>query len=84
VDRETLFLRTLDDLEARIRPGIDEYEVLLIAGLLRKLLLDDPPLIDQVNRERKLRLRFVINARPPVWQLAGSEPPVYWSIPRRA
>ena len=30
MDRETLFLRTLDDLEARIRPGIDEYEVLLL------------------------------------------------------
>lgn len=40
MNRETLFLGTLDDLGRRVQPGIDEYEVLLIAGLLRKLLLD--------------------------------------------
>jgi hypothetical protein len=79
MNRDTLFLRTLDDLGRRVQPGLDEYEVLLIAGLLRKLLLDDPPLIDQVNRERHLRIRYVINVRPPVWELLGDPPPVFWS-----
>lgn len=79
VNRDTLFLRTLNDLARRIDPGEDEYEVLLIAGLLRKLLLDDPPLIDQVNRERRVRIRYVINVRPPVWELLGEPPPVFWS-----
>jgi hypothetical protein len=80
VNRETLFLRTLDDLGRRVQPAIDEYEVLLIAGLLRKLLLDKRSLIDQVNRERRLRIRYVINASRPVWESAGSPPPVFWSI----
>jgi hypothetical protein len=79
VNRETIFLRTLDDLGRRVQPGIDEYEVLLIAGLLRKLLLDDPPLADQVNRERRLRIRYVIDASRPVWELLGEPPPVFWS-----
>jgi hypothetical protein len=50
VKRETLFLRTLEDLGRRVEPGVDEYEVLLIAGLLRKLLVDSPRLVDEVNR----------------------------------
>jgi hypothetical protein len=79
VNRETLFLRTLDDMGRRVQPGLDEYEVLLIAGLLRKLLLDRPSLMDQVNPER-LHIRYVINARRPIWELAGSPPPAIWSI----
>jgi hypothetical protein len=59
VDRDTLFLRTLDDLDRRIKARRDEYEVMAIAGLLRKLLLDADPLLNQVNRTRGLRIRFV-------------------------
>jgi hypothetical protein len=49
LDRETLFLHTLDDLAPRTRPGTDAYTVLMAAGLLRKLILDEPPLVDLVN-----------------------------------
>jgi hypothetical protein len=60
VDPDALFLRTLDDLEQRI-VATDEYEVLLAAALLRKLLLDSHPLVDQVNAAHRLKLRFRIN-----------------------
>ena len=53
--RDELFLETLSDLESRCEPGRTEYDVLGIAGLLRKLLIDAQPLVDQVNRDRHLR-----------------------------
>jgi hypothetical protein len=74
-----LFLNTLDDLERRVTPGVNEYDVLMSAGLLRKLLLDAPPLVDQVNRERKLRIVYRINARGPDAVVLEDEP-VYWSM----
>jgi hypothetical protein len=80
MNRDTLFLRTLEDLGRRVEPGVDEYEVLLIAGLLRKLLVDSPRLVDEVNRGRGLRIRYLINARKPIWELAGLQAPVFWSI----
>jgi len=46
-------------MEARLR-SVDPYEVLLIAGLLRKLFLDDFPLVDQVNRQHRLKLSFEV------------------------
>ena len=60
MDRNELFLRTLEDLRTRITTGRrDEYQAIGLAALLRKLLLDDHPLIDQVNRKHRIRLRFV-------------------------
>jgi hypothetical protein len=41
----------------------DPYEILLIAGLLRKLFLDDFPLVDQVNREYKLKIQFEVTVQ---------------------
>ena len=64
MDADQLFLETLSDLEARLGRGKPEYEILQIAGLLRKLLLDGQnSLVDQVNRERRLRVRYRINQR---------------------
>jgi hypothetical protein len=60
IDADQLFLRTLTDLEQRTA-ATDEYEVLLAAGLPRKLLLDEYPLVDQVNRSHRIRLRFRMN-----------------------
>ena len=54
-----LFLRTLSDIENRLTMS-DPYEVLLIAGLLRKLFLDDFPLVDQVNRVHRIKLEFEV------------------------
>jgi hypothetical protein len=60
MDRDELFLLTLEDLRARVASGRrDEYDAMGIAALLRKLLLDEQPLVDQVNRSRRIRLRFV-------------------------
>jgi len=60
--RDELFLHTLNDLRTRLETGRrDEYQAMGIAALLRKLLLDDQPLVDQVNRSRRLRVRFIVS-----------------------
>ena len=60
MNTEQLFVSTIQDLDEKLR-STDEYEKLMIAGLLRKLLLDDSPLVNQVNRQIGLRIRFTIN-----------------------
>lgn len=78
MDAASLFLRTLDDLKTRLGSRFDEYDVVLSSGLLRKLLLDSPSLVDEVNRKHRLKLRYRVNARPPLWQLTESPPPAVW------
>jgi len=63
MDNDQLFIRSLEDLENRLKSQ-DEYEILMIAGLLRKLLLDESPLIDQVNRRRRQKIKFTVNDYP--------------------
>ena len=49
----------------------------MISSLLRKLLLDDSPLIHQVNQDRKLKISFIVNDRqPPI----GDKSLVFWSM----
>jgi len=36
----------------------------MVALLLRKLLLDENPLVDQVNRQKRHKIRFIINDYP--------------------
>ena len=79
VDADRLFLQTLEDLERRTT-ATDEYEVLMSAALLRKLLLDGTPLTDQVNRRYRLALRFRISAVSPYEQLLHDDNPVFWAI----
>jgi hypothetical protein len=64
LDVDRLFFHTLRDLERRTA-ATDEYEVLMSAALLRKLLLDKSRLIDQVNRIHRLDLRFRISGVSP-------------------
>ena len=72
LNHDTLFVRTMEDLETRCKSN-DVYEILMIAGLLRKLLLDGSPLVDLVNRKRKQKIHFIANNRSvPV--------PDFWSI----
>lgn len=76
METKQLFVKTLDDIEKRLTSR-DEYEILLIAGLLRKLLLDGDSLINQVITTEKLKIEFVVNDKsapttPPI--------PVFWSI----
>jgi hypothetical protein len=74
VNPDSLFVRTLDDLEARTRAAVPEYDVLRSALLLRQLLLDPEPLIERVNRERRVKIRYRATAtrvpedpRPVIW-----------------
>lgn len=75
MNRDLLFIKDLENLEERMQSR-DEYEILGIAALLRKLLLDKEPLVDQVNRSRRLKIRFKIN--PP--KIPMDPPPTFWSI----
>jgi hypothetical protein len=56
-EAEVLFLRTLDDISKRLTQP-DPYEILFIAALIRKLFLDDFPLVDQVNRNHHVKIIF--------------------------
>lgn len=76
MDKSQLFIKTIEDIEERLTSH-DEYEILMIAGLLRKLLLDSNPLMNQVNQEKRLKITFTVNYRgvpqtPPI--------PFFWSI----
>lgn len=59
VDRELLFLHTIDELRERLARRGNEYDLMKIATLLRQLLLDREPLVDQVNRNHQLKITFV-------------------------
>lgn len=76
---DELFLRTLEDLDRRTTVA-DEYEALLAAGLLRKLLLEEAPLFHQVNKYRRVRIRFRINDETPLEKIVLEDNPIYWAI----
>lgn len=76
MNKDFLFIKTLEDIEKKMKSK-DGYEIFMISGLLRKLLLDDNPLIHQVNQNRKLKISFIVNDRqPPV----GENSLVFWSM----
>jgi hypothetical protein len=63
IGRRPPFLETLDDLATRIRYDASEYDLLRAAALLRELLLDDSPLVHQVNRAIQVPLRFRLRVK---------------------
>lgn len=79
MDVDRLFVHTLRDLERRTA-DTDEYEVLLSAALLRKLLLDQERLMDQVNRRYRLGLRFRISGVSPFEQELYGSNPIFWAL----
>ena len=79
MDVDELFLRTLDDLEQRTKTD-DEYEILMSASLLRKLLIDGMPLMDQVNTTHRLKIRFSMNGESPFERAVLELKPTYWSL----
>ena len=68
LNRDQLFLCTLDDIKEKI-DSAQPYPLLLAAFLLRKLLLEGSSLVDQVNRYRRLKISFQIglSSHPPVF-----------------
>lgn len=79
MDIDRLFVRTLRDLEERTA-STDEYTVLMSAALLRKLLLDESRLADQVNRNHRLKLRYRISGVSPYEKLVLEDRPTFWCI----
>jgi len=76
VNANILFIKTLADIESRILQT-DPYEILLLAGLLRKLFLDDHPLVDQINRTYRIKLEFEVTI--PMNKPADSDKNSVWS-----
>jgi hypothetical protein len=76
MNKDFLFIKTLEDIEKKMESR-DEYEIILISGLLRKLLLDNNPLVNQVNQSRKLKIFFIVNDRQtPI----GDNSLTFWAI----
>jgi hypothetical protein len=57
--QEIFFLNTLDDLEEKLNRG-DAYSIIRASGLLRQLLIDNEPLVHQINRRYRLRIEFEV------------------------
>lgn len=62
MDKDLLFIKTLEDIEKKMKSQ-DGYEIFMISSLLRKLLIDGYPLMDKVNQSRKVKVTFRINDR---------------------
>jgi len=59
ISHEELFLNTVQDLRSKIRVN-KPYHLIRACGLCRHLLLDETPLLHQVNRKYKLPITFHI------------------------
>src|SRR4051812_18462098 len=74
---DLLFCRTVDDVAERTGQPVDGYRLLRAALLVRQLIIDDP-LVHQVQRHHKLkvrvRYRYLKPAVPPGALLAD----YYW------
>lgn len=77
IDTETLFIRTLEDIERRLSVT-DPYEILQIAGLIRKLFLDDNPLVDQVNKIHRIKLSFEVTI--PIDGPENAPGTIFWTM----
>jgi hypothetical protein len=62
MSRIELFLETVHDLRHRV-DAARPYDVLGISALVRKLFLEQHPLVDQVNSGRRIVLHFTVNER---------------------
>jgi hypothetical protein len=79
MEPDRLFCHTLDDLAARA-VSEDEYDVLFSAALVRKLLMDEEPLMHRVNRTYRLAIRFTFNGPTRYEEVVLSRGPWFWSI----
>ena len=73
---DALFLRTIEDIEIRLADP-DPYEVLRIAGHIRKLYLSGFPLVDQVNIIHKMKLFFEVTV--PAKRTDREPYPAFWA-----
>ena len=61
-EKEKLFVNTVIELEERFNRKT-EYDFLKASGLIRQLLVDSNPLVAQVNRKYKLKIKFKVVKR---------------------
>jgi len=59
ISHEELFLKTVQDLRTKIRTN-KPYNLIRACGLCRHLLLDEHPLVHQVNKKYKSQITFYI------------------------
>lgn len=67
---EWLFMRTFEDLTGTVQQDRQEqtvtrYGYLHLGALLRKLLVDNPPLVQHANRRTKMPLEFHVHEMDP-------------------
>jgi len=64
MNADQLFVETMFDLDKRLASNVP-YEVLGIAALVRKLIVDAPPLVSAINtKERQLKIRYEVGIVP--------------------
>ena len=63
IPTDELFVERLHQLARGVHQQ-DSLDVLPVAAALRQLLLDESPLVHQVNRLARVRLRFRVNKQP--------------------
>lgn len=63
-DTEEFLLHTVNDLKDKVNSN-KNYDLLRATGLLRQLLVDSPSLIDLVNKNYGLKIKFRVNKQPP-------------------
>lgn len=59
MDKEKLFICTVDELKKKSH-SIDEYDIIHISLLTRRLIWDNFSLVDQVNRDRRIKVIYKV------------------------
>jgi hypothetical protein len=77
--RDELYVRTLEDVTRIAERPRDEFDLLLASAHLRKLLVDEDPLVHQVNRERRLKLWFEPSAEDAYTVEVMKDDPIFYS-----
>jgi hypothetical protein len=81
MDASTLFLETLDELGRRTAPGAREYDLVRAALLLRQLLMDGVPLVDRINRDERVDIRYTVGRTSARFMKTIMEDePLFWAI----
>jgi len=60
VDNKFLFVNTLEDIRSKTKTN-NKYDIIKASGLLRLLLLDNPPLIHIINKEYRIPILFHVS-----------------------
>lgn len=79
VNRDALYLRLIDELTKTAEQVEDDFSLLQASAHMRKLLLDEDPLMHQVNRERRIKVLFTVCAEDPYTAMVLEDGPVFWA-----